>query len=139
MASAQSYYEDLQVSTDASFAEIRASFRRMARIYHPDKRARTQSNPQETLTSLNHDDLFSRASLAYEIQQHMDRTYNYAVAKPHAVMAFVPGDLIEVTKRGSHNGGERSSGGATPLAPAAAADAGTRRKSRRVHTALQRV
>ena len=58
------YYDILQVNTNAGNAEIKAAFRRLAKLYHPDK------NPNGT-------EHFERILVAYEVLIDPNRRSQY--------------------------------------------------------------
>ncbi|MGO2152852.1 MAG: DnaJ domain-containing protein, partial [Brevibacterium aurantiacum] len=57
------HYETLGVSKDASAAEIKSSYRKLARKYHPDV------NP-------GHEDEFKAISLAYDVLSDSEKRRN---------------------------------------------------------------
>lgn len=63
----QSHYETLGVSTSASQAEIKRAYRRLAKMYHPDK------NPGD----VSAEEQFKAISEAYFVLSDADRRYAY--------------------------------------------------------------
>lgn len=79
------YYEILGVSNDASLAEVKAAFRTLAKVYHPDK------NPNEK-------ELFARILKAYETLSDpaLKSTYDY---KLNYFLAQVKTDVTAAEKK----------------------------------------
>lgn len=63
----EDYYKILQVNRDASFEEIKKSFRRLAKEYHPDK---NPNNPKV-------EDIFKKLNDAYMILGDSDKRSSY--------------------------------------------------------------
>jgi DnaJ-domain-containing protein 1 len=68
------HYSTLGVSRDAGEAEIRTAYKKLARMYHPDKRgADLNANPQNE----SYDEVFSTITQAYEILGDASRRAEY--------------------------------------------------------------
>lgn len=66
----QSYYDILGVAQNASSQQIKAAFRRLAKLYHPDK------NPQGK-------EQFGKILIAYEVLTDTSRRYQYDLKLKH--------------------------------------------------------
>ncbi|MGO1917270.1 MAG: molecular chaperone DnaJ [Brevibacterium aurantiacum] len=99
------HYETLGVSKDASAAEIKSSYRKLARKYHPDV------NP-------GHEDEFKAISLAYDVLSDSEKRRNYDMGGGENGQGFPAGgggfggfgDIFETF----FGGGAGSAGGPMP-------------------------
>ena len=87
MARAENYYLILEVSPNASIQDIKASFRRLARQYHPDL------NPNDAIAA----ERFKQISQAYDIlsdttkRRRYDRDYPvYRQQKTNSTQTLIP-------------------------------------------------
>ena len=67
---AENHYAVLRVDPSATQAEIRSSFKALARLHHPDKAQRLSANPQgrsEVPDGCNREHMFSLIARAYEV------------------------------------------------------------------------
>lgn len=72
MADKRDYYEVLGLSKDASEADIKSSFRKLSRQYHPDMQAGKSDAEKK-----NAEEKFKEVAEAYEVLSNKDKRANY--------------------------------------------------------------
>jgi DnaJ family protein C protein 3 len=69
MSQRKDYYKILQVSVDANDRDIKASYRRLAKLYHPDKASAAEKKEAE--------DKFRDVAEAYEVLSNEEKRAAY--------------------------------------------------------------